>query len=75
MEHAIRRYLDVGDFAPGIHLAERVHEVDPDSEEVQVALVRMYRLSGAFAAAAEQYGRYAASVRELGFEPPPMSDL
>ena len=59
MERAIRIDLDTGHFGRGTFLAERAAEVDPDAEEIQVALVRLYRLSGAHAAAAEQYGHYA----------------
>jgi DNA-binding SARP family transcriptional activator len=75
MEHAIRRDVDAGNLSDGIELAERVHQVDPESEEVQVALVRLYRLSGALAAAAEQYEQYAEAVRELGAEPKPLTEL
>jgi DNA-binding SARP family transcriptional activator len=75
MEHAIRHDIDAGDLSDGIALAERVHQVDSDSEEVQIALVRLYRLSGAFAAASEQYEHYAAGVRELGLEPTPLAEL
>jgi DNA-binding SARP family transcriptional activator len=75
MEHAIRADIDAGDFGRGIELAERVHEVDSESEEIQIALVRLYRLSGALAAAADQYERYAAGVRELGLEPASLAEL
>jgi DNA-binding SARP family transcriptional activator len=69
MEHAIQIDLDTGHFARGTFLAERAAEVDPEAEEIQVALVRLYRLSGAHAAAAEQYAHYAQSMRDLGVEP------
>ena len=75
MEHAIRIDLDSGHFGRGIFLAERAAEIDPEVEEIQVALVRLYRLSGAHAAAAEQYAHYAHSLRELGVEPVPLADL
>jgi len=43
------------------------------AEHLEFALLRLYRLTGAHAAAAEQYGHYAAVVREeLGLEPPPL---
>jgi DNA-binding SARP family transcriptional activator len=39
-------------------------------------LLRLYRLSGAHSAAAEQYGHYATVMRdELGIEPPPLDSL
>ena len=39
-------------------------------------LVRLLRLSGAHAAAAEQYAHYSAVLKEgLGIEPPPLDAL
>jgi DNA-binding SARP family transcriptional activator len=75
MEHAIRSDLDSGNFARGILLAERAMEVDPEAEEIQLALIRLYRHAGAHAAASEQYGRYEIAMRELGSEPIPYVDL
>jgi LuxR family maltose regulon positive regulatory protein len=75
VEHAVRLDLDTGHFDRGTFIAERAAEVDPDSEEIQAALVRLYRHSGAYAAAAEQYAHYAGVVRDLGFEPPAMADV
>jgi DNA-binding SARP family transcriptional activator len=75
MEHAIRIDLDSGHFDRGIFLAERAAEVDPDAEEIQVALVRLYRHSGAHAAAAEQYGHYALALKDLGVDPVPFDDV
>ncbi|TME10560.1 MAG: hypothetical protein E6I65_08450 [Chloroflexi bacterium] len=75
VEHAIRQDLDSGHFVRGTFIAERAAEVDPDAEEIQVALVRLYRHSGAHAAAAEQYGHYARSMRDLGVEPVALVDV
>jgi DNA-binding SARP family transcriptional activator len=75
IEHAIRLDIDTGHFARGIYLAERAADVEPESEEIQVALVRLYRLSGAHAAAAEQYGHYAQTMRDLGVDPPAFADV
>jgi len=51
-------------------------EVDPDADGIEVSLLRLYRLSGAHAAAAEQYGHYADVLREeLGVEPPALEAL
>jgi DNA-binding SARP family transcriptional activator len=75
MEHAVRLDLDSGHFERGIFLAERAAEVDPDSDEIHLALTRLYRHSGAHAAAAEQYGHYARAMRDLGLEPLPLSDI
>jgi two-component SAPR family response regulator len=75
IEHAVRIDLDAGQFARGTFLAERAAEVDPDADEIKISLVRLYRLSGAHAAAAEQYQHYAVSMRELGVEPTSFSEL
>lgn len=75
VEQSIRMDIDAGHFARGTFLAERAAEVEPDADEIQVALVRLYRLSGAHAAAAEQYGHYAQTLRDLGVEPPPFAEV
>jgi DNA-binding SARP family transcriptional activator len=75
LELAIRTDLDTGHFGRGTFLAERAMEVDPEAEEIQAALVRLYRLSGAHAAAAEQYAHYAQTMRELGLEPAAYLDV
>jgi DNA-binding SARP family transcriptional activator len=75
IEHAVRLDLDGGHFDRGTFIAERAAEIDPDSEEIQAALVRLYRHSGAHAAAAEQYAHYAQTVRDLGIEPPDLGDV
>lgn len=75
VESAVRGDLDSGHLGRGIFIAERATEVDPDAEEIQVALVRLYRYSGAHAAAAEQYAHYARYMNELGLEPPALGDL
>ena len=75
MEHAIRSDLDTGQFGRGTFLAERALEADPDAEEIQAALVRLYRLSGAHAAAAEQYEHYSSTMRSLGVEAPPIAEV
>jgi LuxR family maltose regulon positive regulatory protein len=75
VEEAIRLETASGYFTRGIALAERASEIEPDAEEIQLALVRLYRLSGAHAAAAEQYTHYAAAMRELGVEPPALAEV
>ena len=75
MERAIQIDLDTGHFNRGTFLAERAGEVDPEADEIQAALVRLYRLSGAYAAAAEQYGHYSQTMKELGVEPRPFADV
>jgi len=75
VERAVHADLDTGHLGRGIFIAERAVEVDPDAEEIQVALVRLYRHSGAHAAAAEQYAHYSKVMNDLGIEPPPLVDL
>jgi DNA-binding SARP family transcriptional activator len=75
VERAVRLDLDSGHFERGTFIAERAAEIDPDSEEIQVALVRLYRHAGAHAAAAEQYARYSRTMRDLGTEPVEFADL
>jgi DNA-binding SARP family transcriptional activator len=75
VELAVRDDIDVGRFARGIYLAERATEVDPDAEEIHLALVHLYRLSGAHAAAAEKYGQYSAVMKGLGLDPVPLSEI
>ncbi|NJD27553.1 MAG: hypothetical protein FIA92_04580 [Chloroflexi bacterium] len=74
VERAIRADIDSGQWERGTFLAERAAEVDPDSEEIQLSLVRLYRYSGAHAAAAEAYAHYARSMKELGVEPTPFNE-
>jgi DNA-binding SARP family transcriptional activator len=75
LERAIHLDVDGGHLARGIFLAERASEVEPDSEELQLALVRIYRMAGAHAAAGEQYAHYARTMNELGVDPRPLRDI
>jgi DNA-binding SARP family transcriptional activator/tetratricopeptide (TPR) repeat protein len=76
VERALTSDLETGHFARGINLARRVLDVDPNTDQVEISLLRLYRASGAHAAAAEQYGHYASVMREqLGIEPPPLDSL
>jgi DNA-binding SARP family transcriptional activator len=60
----------------GIAVARRALEVDPTAEQIEVCLLRLYRVTGAHAAAAEQYAHYAAVMRdEFGIEAPPLESL
>jgi len=65
-----------GHYDRGILIARRALEVDPSAEQIEVGLLRLYRVTGAHAAAAEQYAHYAAVMRdELGVEPPPLETI
>jgi DNA-binding SARP family transcriptional activator len=76
VERSLRADLQTGHHDRGIRVARRAMEIDPSAEQVEVALLRLYRMAGAHAAAAEQYGHYASVMRdELGLEPPPLDSL
>jgi ATP/maltotriose-dependent transcriptional regulator MalT/DNA-binding SARP family transcriptional activator len=71
IETAVARDTGVGAFDRAIDLARRALMADPDAEQIEISLLRLYRLSGAHSAAAEQYAHYANVVRrEIGVEPP-----
>jgi DNA-binding SARP family transcriptional activator/tetratricopeptide (TPR) repeat protein len=76
VERAVADDTESGHFERGINLARRVLDVDQGAEHVEVSLLRLYRASGAHAAAAEQYSHYATTMREqLGVEPPPLDAI
>jgi DNA-binding SARP family transcriptional activator len=76
VERALAVDLSSGHFDRGIRVARRALEVDATAESVEVSLLRLYRASGAHAAAAEQYAHYASRLREeLDVEPPPLESL
>ncbi len=75
VEAALRLDLNSGHYARGIEVAQLAAEAEPESEEIQLAVMRLFRLSGSYAAAAEQYGHYAQTLREIGIEPQPLSSL
>ena len=60
-----------GHFERGIGLARRALDLTPEADQIELSLLRLYRLNGSHSAAAEQYSHYAAVMREtLGVEPP-----
>jgi two-component SAPR family response regulator len=76
IEAAVARDIELGLYEHGIDLAQRALLVDPDSESLQVSLLRLLRGTGAHSAAAEQYAHYATYMRtELGVEPPPLASI
>ena len=65
-----------GEFDRAIGLARRALDVDPEAEQVELSLLRLYRRTGAHSAAAEQYVHYASVLtNDLGIEPPPLDHL
>ena len=76
VERSVSDDLASGHYSRGIGVARRALEVDPRAEHVEVSLLRLYKVAGAHAAAAEQYAHYAAVMRDdLGIDPPPLESL
>ncbi len=76
VERSVLSDFTTGHFDRGIAVARRALEVDPRAEQVEICLLRMYRATGAHAAAAEQYAHYSTVMRdELGIEAPPLESL
>jgi DNA-binding SARP family transcriptional activator len=76
IEKAVIADTNGGSFDRAIGLARRAIDIDPDAEEIELSLLKLYRRTGAHAAAAEQYAHYAAMLRnDLGLEPPPLESL
>jgi DNA-binding SARP family transcriptional activator len=76
VERSVLDDLTMGHYDRGIRIARRALDVDDSAEQIEVSLLRLYRASGAHAAAAEQYAHYATYMREeLGVEPPALDAL
>ena len=76
VEKAIASDTASGHFERGIRLARRALDLTPEADQIELSLLRLYRLNGSHAAAAEQYTHYAAAMREmLGVEPPALESL
>jgi DNA-binding SARP family transcriptional activator len=76
VERSVLDDLTSGHYDRGITVARRALEVDPGAEQIEVCLLRLYRVTGAHSAAAEQYAHYAAVLRdEIGIDPPPLDAL
>ena len=76
LKRAVLDDFAMGHYDRGIRIARRALDVDGSAEQIEVSLLRLYRVSGAHAAAAEQYEHYATVMRdEFGVEPPPLDAL
>jgi ATP/maltotriose-dependent transcriptional regulator MalT/DNA-binding SARP family transcriptional activator len=76
VEGAVSRDMASGHEDRAIDLARRALDRDPGVESLELALVRLYRTTGAHSAAAEQYEHYATILKdELGIEAPPLASL
>jgi DNA-binding SARP family transcriptional activator/tetratricopeptide (TPR) repeat protein len=75
VENALALDIATGHFDRGVLLARRALNVDPNAEQIELSLVRLLRMSGAHAAAAEQYAHYSSVLETLGLEAPPLDAL
>jgi DNA-binding SARP family transcriptional activator len=76
VERSITADIEIGAFDRGISIAQSALMADPDADQIELHLLRLYRLTGAHTAAAEQYAHYATVLREqLGVEPPPLDSI
>jgi DNA-binding SARP family transcriptional activator len=76
VEAAVSGDIAIGRYARGISMARRALVVESKLESLERSLLRLFRLTGAHAAAAEQYQHYASMLRdESGIEPPPLESM
>jgi DNA-binding transcriptional activator of the SARP family len=76
VERALAEDTKAGAFERAISVAQMALRADPDAEQIELCLLRLYLRTGAHAAAAEQYSHYASVMREqLGIEPPPLESI
>ena len=76
IERAVTADTQAGAFDRALSAAQLALQADPDAEQIELCLLRLYRRTGATAAAAEQYAHYASVMREqLGLEPPPLESI
>jgi DNA-binding SARP family transcriptional activator len=76
IERAIITDTKIGAFERALTVAQLALQADPEAEQIELCLLRLYRRAGANAAAAEQYSHYAGLMRDqLGIEPPPLDSI
>jgi ATP/maltotriose-dependent transcriptional regulator MalT/DNA-binding SARP family transcriptional activator len=76
IERSIIGDTRAGQFERALNLAQLAMQADPDADQIELCLLRLYRQMGAQAAAAEQYTHYATVMREqMGIEPPPLESI
>ena len=76
VERSVLDDFTTGHYDRAISVARRALEVDASAEQIEVCLLRLYRVTGAHSAAAEQYAHYVTVMRdELGLEPLPLESL
>jgi ATP/maltotriose-dependent transcriptional regulator MalT/DNA-binding SARP family transcriptional activator len=76
IERAVTLDTEAGAFDRALSVAQLALQADPDAEQIELCLLRVYRRTNANAAAAEQYAHYASVMREqLGVEPLPLEAI
>ena len=76
IERAVTADTQSGHFERARSVAQLALQADPEAEQIELCLLRVYRRTGAHAAAAEQYTHYAGVLRDqLGVEPPPLESI
>jgi DNA-binding SARP family transcriptional activator len=74
-EAGMTHHLARGEHEAAILIGHRILGVDADADAIELLHLRAYKYSGRHAAAAEQYGHYAAFIRDLGSEPPGFEEI
>ena len=76
IEGAVSDELRAARFDRAIQLCRRALDIDATSEPIERHLLSLYRLSGAHAAAEEQYKHYAGQVQDdLDISAPPLDQI
>jgi DNA-binding SARP family transcriptional activator len=76
VERAVRADTNAGAFERALRMAQLALQADPDADQIELCLLRLYKRTGADAAASEQYEHYATAMREqLGVEPPTLASI
>jgi DNA-binding SARP family transcriptional activator len=76
IESAVSADMESGRYLRGISLARHALVVEPKLESLERSLLRLFKLTGAHAAAAEQYQHYATMLRDdAGIKAPPLESL
>ena len=76
IERAVDDETNAARFDRAIELCRRALDVDPSCEEIERRLLRLYRTTGAHAAAEQQYRHYAAQLHDdLGILAPPLIEI
>jgi len=76
IERGLEMDMKVAAYDRALSIAQLAMQADPEADDIELCLLRLYRLTGAHAAAAEQYVHYSALLREqLGVDPPPLESI